>query len=71
MNRILVNSSQLLSAGYDALNNTLEIEFHGGEIYQYHNVPQHMYDALLNASSKSTYFNEYIKDAYRFDKVFA
>ncbi len=70
MNRILVSSSQILSAGYDALTSILEIEFQNGEIYQYYDVPPHVYESLLNAPSKSTYFDQRIKSDYRFEKLF-
>ena len=39
MERQSVSSSNLASVGYDPNSETLEIEFKGGTIYRYFNVP--------------------------------
>lgn len=49
-------SSNLLSMGYDFDNLTLEIEFKGNRVYSYHPVSSYMWDKLLEAESKGTYF---------------
>lgn len=64
-----VSSSNLLSVGYDSSSSILEIAFHSGGVYQYYNVPQSIYIALLNAPSKGKYFHHYIKKIYRYRKV--
>lgn len=64
MKRISVHSSNLASVGYDPILRDLEIAFHSGGIYQYSGVPESIYQGLLSASSKGTYFNSYIKDRY-------
>lgn len=70
MNRISVESSNLASVGYDESTSTLEIEFRSGGIYQYFGVPQNIYQELMNASSKGTYFDQNIKKVgYPFSKV--
>lgn len=70
MDRTSISSSNLASVGYDADLNTLEIEFHNGGVYQYYNVPQSVYDGLMNASSKGQYFDQNIKKAnFRYRKV--
>ena len=61
MERIHVSSSNLHSIGYDAYNEILEIQFLHGGIYQYRRVPQDIYDQLMNASSKGTYFDRVIR----------
>lgn len=43
MNRQTVNSSNLASVGYDEATSTLEIEFLNNSIYQYFDVPHHIY----------------------------
>ena len=63
MNRIPVSSSNLRSVGYDPASSTLEVEFHGGSIYQYFRVPESWYAGLLSAYSKGSYFDAYIKNA--------
>jgi len=63
MDRIPVQSSNLVSVGYDPTSSTLEIEFHSGRVYQYFAVPLHIYEGLMSSASKGTYFDQYIKKA--------
>ncbi|MGI0027090.1 MAG: KTSC domain-containing protein [Nitrosopumilaceae archaeon] len=69
MNRISVESSNLSSVGYDFEMRVLEIEFHGGGIYQYSNVTESDYNGLMNAESKGKYFAQHIKNKYDYRKV--
>lgn len=61
MERQPVSSSDLLSVGYEEENQILEIEFIKGGIYQYYGVSIDIYDGLMNAGSKGSYFNQNIK----------
>jgi len=67
MTRIPVKSSDIESVGYEG--STLEIQFHGGGIYQYFNVPEFIYIGLMCASSYDKYFRAYIKDKYISRKI--
>lgn len=69
MNRQTVTSSNIASIGYDANSQTLEIEFLNGGVYQYFDVPQYVYEELMNASSHGQYLAQNIKGVYRFSKV--
>ena len=69
MQRTPVDSSNIASVGYDEDRQVLEIEFQGGEIYQYSDVPKSMYERLMSAGSKGQYFRQNIKDTYKYDKV--
>lgn len=70
MQRQSVNSSNLSSVGYDPQTRVLEIEFNDGGIYQYMNVPSHIHQGLMNASSHGQYFDQYIKKGgYRYQKI--
>lgn len=69
MLRIPVESSDIISIGYDAPIKILEVEFHGGRIYQYRNVDQDIYDQLMHADSHGQYFNTFIHGRYRFDRI--
>lgn len=64
MDRQLVVSSELRSAGYDDANNVLEVEFRTGGVYQYFGVPRESYDHLMTAISKGRFFNTAIKPNY-------
>jgi hypothetical protein len=58
--------------GYEDTVNNLEIEFHSGLVYQYKNVPSHVFANLLSAQSTGTFFTDKIKNRYRskrLDKV--
>ncbi len=68
MERMPVTSSNLHSVGYDLDSQTFEVEFNNGSVYQYSNVPQGEYDALMSADSKGTYFNANIRNRYPFTK---
>lgn len=71
MNRYFVDSSAFLSVGHDESTQTLEIEFHDGDIYQYYHVPSIVYRDLLKAPSSGQYFAFFIKPTYQWHKVFA
>lgn len=67
MTRQNIVSTNLKSIGYEG--GTLEVEFKTFSIYQYYNVPENIYFGLLNAVSKGTFLNTYIKDRYRYRKI--
>jgi hypothetical protein len=69
MNRILVQSSNLVSIGYDVAAQLLEVEFATGKVYQYHDVPAEVYQALMSASSKGEYLHDAILNRYDFQEV--
>lgn len=64
-----VSSSNLAAVGYDYDTATLRIEFLKSGCYDYFGVPTDVYEGLLAASSKGTYFDQYIKKArYSYSK---
>lgn len=70
MKRQSVESSNLASVGYDAENEILEVEFKHGGVYQYFDVPENVYEELMNASSHGQYFDRNVKKAgYEFKKM--
>ena len=58
-----VSSSNIQSVGYES--GTLYIRFSKGGLYKYANVPQYIYDGLMQAYSHGEYFARNIKKAYR------
>lgn len=64
--RTSVASSTIASVGYDAEKQILEIEFQHGAIYQYLDVPKEVYDGLMNAGSKASYFMNEIKPKFEY-----
>jgi KTSC domain len=69
MKRIQVESSNLASVGYDEATKTLEIQFHSGGIYEYDDVEKEIYDDLMKAESKGSYFMSMIRGAYSYSRV--
>ena len=69
MHRFELNSSLMTSAGYDDSTRTLEIEFRHGGVYQYAQVPDALYAALLHASSKGRFFHQHIHGIFGFNRV--
>ena len=69
MKRIPVQSSNLVSIGYDESLKILEIEFHSGTIYQYDGVPRVEYEQLMNASSHGRYLNVNIKNKFPYKQI--
>ena len=67
MLRQSVSSSNLKSVGYE--NGILEVEFHGGGIYQYYGVPENVYYALMAASSKGRYLENVVKGHYQYRRI--
>jgi hypothetical protein len=69
MNIIEVQSSNLESIGYDPETEILKIKFLNSSVYEYKNVSQVIYDALMNAPSHGSYFNREIRNNFPYEKV--
>lgn len=69
MHRIPVDSTDLVSIGYDAKAHTLEIEFKEGRIYQYQDVAPDVHARFMCADSYGEYFFASINKHYRYKKV--
>lgn len=69
MSWINVSSTNLSRVRYDDSKNILEIEFQGGRVYQFFDVPKQVFEDLLNAESNGKFFHEQIKGHYRYARV--
>lgn len=68
MDREPVDSTCIASAGYDPIEDDLEIEFaRDGRVVTYHNVSGHQFSRMLASPSPGWYFNRYIRNSYSFD----
>ena len=63
MHRERVSSEALCSVGYDPDGRVLEIEFNGGRVYRYFDVPQSLYAGLMTSPSLGEFFATAIRDA--------
>ena len=64
MQRVPVNSTNILTIGYDRESLMLEIEFKTKRVYRYSNVPPHIYSGLMKATSHGKYFQDYINNVF-------
>jgi hypothetical protein len=65
MEREYVESSMIISFGYDIINAILEIEFKStGALWQYYDVPESVFYEMRSASSIGKFFNSNIKGQY-------
>jgi hypothetical protein len=67
MERQPVSSTSIRSVGYDLSQQTLEIEFQSGEVYDYFDVPREVYVELMHADSHGQYFIQNIRDQYHYE----
>ncbi|MBS1503775.1 MAG: KTSC domain-containing protein [Bacteroidetes bacterium] len=68
MEREYVESTMILSFGYDQLNSILEIEFKSnGALWQYLNVPESIFLSMKTSTSYGQFFHSNIKG--RFDEL--
>ena len=58
------NSSAIKRAEYDPQSMRLTIWFPEGHSYDFCRVPARVWEGLLNAGSKGTYYNHNIRDRY-------
>lgn len=65
MNRTPVDSSVLVSVGYDHDSLVLETELTSGKIYQYFDLPESVFVEFMRADSLGTYYNKNIRNNYR------
>jgi hypothetical protein len=62
---VAVQSRLLAGVAYDHDQTLLQLEFRGGTIYHYFQVPRRTYGDLLQADSKGAYFNRHIRNVFR------
>lgn len=69
MQRVPVNSTNILSVGYDPDSQMLEVEFATKRIYRYSSVPPHVYAGLMQTESHGKYFLQKIANIYSYIEV--
>ncbi|MDD4753811.1 MAG: KTSC domain-containing protein [Desulfitobacteriaceae bacterium] len=70
MERKYIDSSMIVSIGYDSQQAVLEIEFKSnGQIWQYFDIPEYMWYEIEAASSVGKYFHSNIKGAFAENRV--
>lgn len=64
-----VESTNIHSIGYDDEKAILVIEFLGGSVYEYYDVPSYVFDELMSAESKGRYANMNIYKMYSQSRI--
>jgi hypothetical protein len=59
-----MESGTLAAIGYDAAGELLQVEFCSRAVYRYFDVPAGVHKALLNATSKGSFFNQSIRGRF-------
>ena len=69
MEMVSVDSNNVRAVGFDDAPNTLQVKFLNGSLYQYFDVPRHVFDELLAAGSVGSYLHRTVKGVYRYSQV--
>jgi KTSC domain-containing protein len=64
-----VESSSVLSLGYDPANRALEVQFTSGAVYRYLDVPTRVVEGLATAPSIGRYVARNVRSCYRYRRV--
>ncbi|MBO5423931.1 MAG: KTSC domain-containing protein [Lachnospiraceae bacterium] len=65
-----VNSTNIDSVGYNADTQILTVQFKvSGQVYEYLNVPQTLYEGLMASESKGTYLNDNIRNQFAYRRA--
>lgn len=69
MQRVPVESSDIVSIGYDVKARVLEVEFKEGRVYQYLDVEPDVHQRFMRADSFGEYFFSSINKHYRYKRM--
>jgi KTSC domain len=69
MHRTAVESTTLATVGYDKTHKLLLLAFRSRATYQYFGVPAELHQALLDAPSKGSYFNRFVRGRFPYSLV--
>lgn len=64
-----VSSSNVFALGYENADLVVYVEFMNGTLYIYKGVPEHEFEALLNAPSIGSYLHRNYKNQYPYERI--
>jgi len=67
--RIPITSSNLKAIGYDEEHKILEVEFKGGGVYRYKDVPKETFESFLSSPSLGKFFMGSIRNRFLFERL--
>ena len=64
-----VASSMISAVEYDDEESVLRVRFQTGATYEYSDVEREVYEGLMTANSKGSYFYSAIRDSYPYTRI--
>jgi hypothetical protein len=62
-------SSNIARFDYDQATHVLAVEFKNGAMYNYYDVPEHVFNQMKASSSKGQFLAQNVKNIYRYARV--
>lgn len=62
-------SQNIKGIDYDENSKEMTIQFTSGGLYSYQNVPKSIYGKFLKAKSKGSFFADYVKNVYEYERL--
>jgi len=69
MERKVVDSTSMLSWGYDPITKRMEVEYHNGKLYSFFGIPEELSRELDASPSKGGYMERNVKGVYSYEKL--
>jgi hypothetical protein len=66
-----MHSNALQGAAYDQRHHVLVVFFRSGTAYRYADVPERLFDELVEAASKGQYYQANIRNRFRYERLSA
>jgi len=64
-----LDSKHIEAVHYESETRTLQIRFRKGGVYSYSDVPEHVYQGLIEADSASDFFRTNVKGVFDFERL--
>jgi hypothetical protein len=62
-------SSNIVRFTYDDVSRVLKVEFKNGSVYDYFDIPEHVFNGMQNAPSVGQYLAQQVKGNYRYARA--
>ena len=69
MTRHWDDASAVKSVGFDRATHTLRVQLGSGEVYEFADVPERLYDDFAHAPDRDTYFRQHVCDEFSATRV--
>lgn len=69
MNRTAITANGISQVGYEQGSQILEIEFASGNVFQFFNVPEKMFDQFMSSAHKEFYYERNIYERFPYKRI--